>query len=141
MEWFHRQNYEGNETKMATRKGQLQVVEGIVEEAPAPEQIDIQALMAQKKALEEQIKALKATRPERNSLDAVMHRQTTSYEAWVPKMLANRIKARVSAGQDRQAAADQVVAFFRNLADERIDHEETEEAEARAVEIQEESND
>jgi hypothetical protein len=125
---------------MATRKNQLQVVEGIVEEAPAPETIDIQALMAQKKALEEQIKALKATRPERNSLEAVVHKQTTSYEAWVPKMLANRVKARVGAGQDRQEASDQVMLFFRNLADERLDNEDREETDARAQEETEEAS-
>jgi hypothetical protein len=90
--------------------------------------------------LAEQIKAAKAAIPPRDRLAEVIHKQTTAYDQYIPRLIANRVKARVAAGQDRQEAADAVMTFFRNLADERIDSEDHEETEAREVEIQEEAN-
>jgi hypothetical protein len=124
---------------MATRKANLTVVDTTPD--PAPVHIivtDLQTLLLQQKELAEQIKAAKAAIPPRDRLAEVIHKQTTAYDQYIPRLLANRIQARVNAGQDRVEAADQVMAFFRNLADERIDREEMDEQDARAQEIQEE---
>jgi hypothetical protein len=99
-------------------------------ESPAPaldlalEVNDLASLKLQQQALAERIRQLKASEPTMTALEKVIHRQTTSWESWIVRNIANRIKARVGAGQDRQEASDAVMAFFRDLADERIDSED-----------------
>jgi hypothetical protein len=117
-------------------------------ESPAPaldlnvEADDLASLKLQQQAIQERIRQLKAAEPTMTALEKVIHRQTTSWESWIVRNIANRIQARVNAGQPRQEASDAVMAFFRDLADERIDSADREEVEAREAEIQEEqSND
>lgn len=124
---------------MATRKANLTVVETTALEAELTiTVVDLPTLLAQQKALAEQIKQAKAAMPDRDRLAEVIHKQTTAYDQYIPRLIANRVKARVAAGQDRVEAADQVLTFFRNLAEERIDRKEMDEQDARAQEIQEE---
>jgi hypothetical protein len=141
MDKFYLQNIERERT-MATRKANTNLT---IIEAPAPaldlkvEADDLASLKLQQQAIQERIRQLKAAEPQVTALEKVIHRQTTSWESWIVRNIANRIQARVNAGQDRQEASDAVMSFFRDLADERIDNAEREEAEARQAEIEEEA--
>jgi hypothetical protein len=147
MDRFHRQNIERERTDMAAKTKVTQAPVTIVE-SPAPalglavEADDLAALRLQQQAIQERIRQLKAAEPQMTALEKVIRCQTTSWESWIVRNIANRIQARVNAGQDRQEAYDAVMLFFRNLADERIDSAEREESEARAVEeTEEQTND
>lgn len=131
---------------MATKKATLTVVEQTpvtVVESPAPaldlalEVNDLAALQQQQKVIQERIRELKAAMPERDKLAEVIHKQQ-SYDTYVPRMFANRVKARVAAGQDREAAAREVIAYFAHLMDQHLDYEEQDEQTARQAEEAEE---
>jgi hypothetical protein len=100
---------------------------------------DLAALRLQQKAIADRIKELKAAEPKMTPLQAVIHRQQTQWEHWIPRMLANRVKARVNAGQDRAEAGRQVIEFFACLMDQQLDYEDADEARARQAEAEEEA--
>jgi hypothetical protein len=133
---------------MATTNAKLTLVEN-TEETPAEETptVDLKALVeqqkalaAQRKAINDQIKAARDAMPKRDRLGEVLHRQN-SIDAYVPRMLVNRVKARIAAGQERETAQREVIQYVSNLVLERLDREEMEQAEARAKEVQEEASD
>lgn len=107
---------------MPAKKPELNIVE-----LPAPaiqlEVSDLAALMLEKQALEAKIKELKASQPQLSPLEKVIRHQLNYFEADVVLNIMGRVRARVRAGQDRQTAMSEVVAFFANVADERLDME------------------
>lgn len=112
-----------------------------VEQPQQPVVTDLTMLMAQQKAIAEQIKAARDAMPKRDRLGEVLHRQN-SIDAYVPRMLANRVKARVAAGQDRETAQRDAMTYVTNLVLEILDREEQDEHDARAQEeTEEQTND
>jgi hypothetical protein len=111
-------------TKTATRKTttddktDMQAIEEIVAQAdtttttPAPALDD---LIAQKRALDAQIKAARASQPTMSKLERVIARQTADNGKWLTIHLRNRVAARVNAGQDLTTAVDAVLAQYRAL--------------------------
>ena len=60
---------------------------------------DLDYLLSEQRRINDAIKQAKANLPQPTALDKVIAKQSTSYEAWVPRMLANRVAARIAAGQ------------------------------------------
>jgi hypothetical protein len=101
------------------------VVESPVVESPVAATVtsvaadDLAYLTAQRKALQEQIKAAKAAQPAKvatpkvSPLEAVIARQATITRKWLPETLAWRVSARVKAGQDQGVALEAVLAQAR----------------------------
>ncbi len=83
--------------------------------ATTPAEPTLNDLIAQKRALEEQLRAVNAAMPKLSPLDKVIAAQTAQPSKWIPLHLSNRVKARVRAGQPRQEAIDGVLAQFRTL--------------------------
>ncbi len=92
---------------------------------PAPEMTGEQAtalmnetgleqLVAQRKALDEQIKAAKAAQPNVSQLEKVIARQATQPK-WLVEVLTGRVSARVKAGQSPEGAIDAVLHQYRVL--------------------------
>jgi hypothetical protein len=76
---------------------------------------DLDTLIAQKRALDAQIKAARASQPTMSKLDRVIARQTADNGKWLTIHLRNRVAARVNAGQDMTEAVDAVLAQYRAL--------------------------
>jgi hypothetical protein len=139
--------FQEDTSEMATKNAKLTLVETPAEETtPVVESApDLQTLMAQQKAIaaqrkqiNEQIKAARDAMPKRDRLAEVLHRQN-SIDAYVPRMLANRVKARIAAGQDRETAQREVIQYVSNLVLEILDREEMDEQTARNQEVKEEA--
>lgn len=124
---------------MATRKASQTVEQApVVETQPVHIVVtDIQSLQAQMKALRDQMKAAKEAMPKRDRLAEVLQRQN-HIDAYVPRMLAGRIRARVAAGDTRENAEREVIAFVSNLVAEQLDQEEQDAHDAREQEVTEE---
>ena len=72
---------------MATRKATQTAEQTAPETAETPVHIvvtDLTTLLAQQKAIAEQIKAAKAAMPQRDRLAETIHRQTTAYDKYIP---------------------------------------------------------
>ena len=103
---------------MATQKRTMKLVDQNDETTTTT---DLESLKAQRAALNEQIKAAQASAPKATPLERVIQRQSVSYEAYMPKVLAKRTLARIAAGQDRHLALADVLGFFEAKANEAID--------------------
>jgi hypothetical protein len=107
-------------TKTATRKpvtveiADAPVVAQIAQEADttAPALTD---LIAQKRALDAQIKAARDAMPQVSKLERVIAKQQADNGKWLTIHLRNRVAARVKAGQPTQDAVDAVLAQYRAL--------------------------
>jgi hypothetical protein len=97
---------------MATTKTVVQP-ESVNDSAPR----DLAALRAQKKQIEEQIKAAKAAEPQRDRLSAEIARQTEHPNASLPYCMRGMLTRRVAAGQDRAEATTAILAICRDLLD------------------------
>ena len=76
---------------------------------------DLATLVAQRKALDEQIKAAKVAAPKLSKLDSVIARQLANPTKWIAPGLASRVDARVKAGQPLTEAVDAVLAQYRAI--------------------------
>ncbi len=76
---------------------------------------DLAYLVAQCKALNEQIKAAKeAKKGNKNKLDAVIARQNSNVSDWVVNYLSQRIRARVNAKQSQDVALEEVFELYQH---------------------------
>lgn len=74
----------------------------------------LEQLVAQRKALGEQIKATKASQPNVSALEKIIARQATQPK-WLVEVLTGRVRARVQAGQSQDGALDAVLHSYRVL--------------------------
>ncbi len=94
---------------------------------------DIKALIAQRRAIDEQIKTAKAAMPKPSPLERVIAKQAHQFSKWVVWRLANRIGERMRAGQPRADATRDVLAFFVAQVDALLDDPTTAESEPDAT--------
>jgi hypothetical protein len=73
---------------------------------------DLAEKIAARKALDDEIRAMKASQPKMTPLERVIARQEVNYGAWMARTLASRTLARIAAGQDAAEAIIEVTAFF-----------------------------
>jgi hypothetical protein len=100
-------------TKTASRKTET-VVETVEETPVTPTPQDLDVMLAQKRALDEQIKAAKAAMPQLSKLERVIERQTANPDLWLRRKLWLRAVERAKAGQPPTEAVDAVLALYRS---------------------------
>lgn len=94
---------------------------------------DLTALIAQRRALDEQIKSAKAAMPKPSPLERVIAKQANQFSKWMAPQLANRIHERMRAGQPRADATRDVLAFFVAQVNALLDAPETADADATSA--------
>jgi hypothetical protein len=98
-----------------TPKPELTVVEPVEQTPVQPTPQTLDEMLAQKRVLDEQIKAAKAALPQLSKLDRVIRRQTSYPGKWVQHQLIGLVGQRVAAGQPTEEAADAVLAQYRAI--------------------------
>jgi len=86
----------------------------VVESVVAPTPVDLDSLIAQQRAINEQVKAAKAAMPTKSKLERVIERQANQPDLWLRRKLLLRVVERAKAGQDATEAVDAVLALYRS---------------------------
>ena len=103
-------------TKTTTRKtttDETLVAQVVAETPQSPLALD--ELIAQKRALDAQIRAAKDAMPKLSKLDRIIARQAAVPTIWVPRTLHTRVRERYNAGQPYAEAVAEVLEVYRAI--------------------------